>query len=231
MANNMHELTLRWVEFGEIRTQTIWDRQPSKNSGMVRIGRDPTRCDIVLLHPTVSGLHVEIFYYRKRNYFYLRNLRHSNPPKVDGKRLYEGEVILNEGSIIYLGKVKLKVIAIDPIVSSNLLLSEALIDRERNNGSPMPKQRVTKQKIAGIEKRLVRRSSYGDAIHYGLAEPKRLMCKSERRLLQTYGLECPQCHKISPLKLMEFGCPWCGASLAEAKRIEIIQNQSFEEKL
>ena len=196
----MHELTLRWLEAGEVRTQTIWDQQPSKNPGRVRLGRDPTRCDIVLLHPTVSGLHVEIFYHRKRNYFYLRNLRHTNPPKVDGTRLYEGEVMLREGSIIFLGQVKVKVIAIDPIVSASLLLSQTLAG-DGKSLSPVPEGG-----LAVGEKRERRRFSYGDAGRVS-------------RLLPAYGLECHQCQKISPPKLLEFGCPWCGASLTQAKRV------------
>lgn len=114
LAIAMHELTLKWIEAGEFRTQTIWDKQPSKHPGTVRIGRDPTRCDIVLLHPTVSGLHVEIFYDPQKHHFYLRNLRSSNPSKVDGQILVQGEVMLTPGSLICLGQIKLKVIAIDP---------------------------------------------------------------------------------------------------------------------
>lgn len=197
----MHELTLRWLEAGEVRTQTIWDQQPSKNPGRVRLGRDPTRCDIVLLHPTVSGLHVEIFYHRKRNYFYLRNLRKTNPPKVDGKRLYEGELVLREGSIIYLGQVKVKVIAIDPIVAANLLLSDTAA-ADGKSVSPVPEESV----VVG-ERRERRRLSYYD--------------EGRDRLLPAYGLECPQCQKVSPPKLLKFGCPWCGASLTEAKRVQM----------
>ena len=58
----MNSLTLQWHDAGEEKTQIVYEQQPSKNPGTVRIGRDPKRCDIVLSHPTVSGLHVEIFF-------------------------------------------------------------------------------------------------------------------------------------------------------------------------
>lgn len=52
----MNELTLEWLEAGRNHTQKIYEQQPSKNPGTVRIGRDSAQCDIVLSHPTVSGL-------------------------------------------------------------------------------------------------------------------------------------------------------------------------------
>lgn len=108
----MHELTLTWTENRQVRTQTIRDQQPSKNPGTVRIGRDPARCDIVLTEPTVSGLHVEIFFNPQQKCFYLRNLRHTNPPMVDGKNIIQGEVPLREGSVIYLGQMGIKVLGV-----------------------------------------------------------------------------------------------------------------------
>lgn len=133
----MHELTLKWIEAGEIRTQTLWDKQPSKYPGTVRIGRDPTRCDIVLLHPTVSGLHVEIFYDPQKSHFYLRNLRPSNPSKVDGQILAQGETMLTPGSIICLGQVKLKVIAIDPRFPQTIAFSTPEDDSESSLSQPL----------------------------------------------------------------------------------------------
>lgn len=180
----MHELTLMWVEAGEVRAQTIWENQPSKNPGTVRIGRDPTRCDIVLLHPTVSGLHVEIFYSNNQNNFYLRNLRPTNPPRVNGQKLLQGEAILNEGSMIGLGQVKLKAIAIDPKIARTVLMS------------PNSSIENTVVEINGPIRR-----------------------RPPRKPLPTYGLECPNCKKVSPHKLLDFGCPWCGTSLASATSV------------
>jgi FHA domain len=108
----MNALTLQWHEAGITRTKQIYAQQPSKNPGTCRIGRDPLRCDIVLTHPTVSGLHIEIFFDPQKQRFYIRNLREPNPPQVDGKPLVKGEMTLSEGSIIYLGQQPLQVTAI-----------------------------------------------------------------------------------------------------------------------
>lgn len=108
----MSELILEWQESDRIKTQAIRDRQASKNPGTVRIGRDPLRCDILLSDPTVSGLHVEIFFNPHPTGFILRGLRPSNPPIIDGRSLPAGEVLLNPGSTIQLGAMVLKVVAI-----------------------------------------------------------------------------------------------------------------------
>lgn len=103
----MNQLTLKWTEAGQSRTQTLNDQ---KN---YRVGRDPTRCDIVLSHPTVSGLHIEIFFDPGNHKFYLKNLRETNPPIINNQKLISGEVILNSGNNIQLGQQELEVIAID----------------------------------------------------------------------------------------------------------------------
>ena len=108
----MNQLTLEWVEAGQIKTQTITDQHLTKNSGTTRIGRDPTRCDVVVQHPTVSGLHVEIFFDGQRHNFFLRNLRDTNPAVVNRQKLVKGEVILQQGMSFYLGQIELKVRAI-----------------------------------------------------------------------------------------------------------------------
>ena len=113
----MPSLTLEWTEAGQLITQTIEGKQASRNPGTIRIGRDRTRCDLVLSNPTVSGLHVEIFFNDQANIFYLRNLRDSNPPLVDGIILNQGEAVLNLGSQIQLGQVQLKVVSLSVDVS------------------------------------------------------------------------------------------------------------------
>ncbi|MBF2064315.1 MAG: protein kinase [Calothrix sp. C42_A2020_038] len=120
----LHELTLEWYENGEIRTCTIEENQNSKNPGRIRIGRDPQVCDIVIPDVSVSGLHVEIFFSTAKQKFYLRNLRQQNPPIVDGKLLLAGEMHLNAGSSLRLGRQKFKVSTIDikqvPIAYSSI---------------------------------------------------------------------------------------------------------------
>ncbi|MBN3898703.1 MAG: FHA domain-containing protein [Nostoc sp. NOS(2021)] len=108
----MNALTLQWHDAGQDKTQNIYEQQPSQNHGTVRIGRDPLRCDIVLSHPTVSGLHVEIFFHHQQQHFYIRNLRSQNPPVVDGRQLVQGEMPLTEGTNISLGQIKLNVTSI-----------------------------------------------------------------------------------------------------------------------
>ncbi|MDF0554367.1 FHA domain-containing protein [Kamptonema sp. UHCC 0994] len=113
----MYSITLEWTEAGQLITYTIHGKQASKNLGTVRIGRDRTRCDLVVSDPTVSGLHVEIFFNDQENVFYLRNLRDSNPPLVDGRIVNQGEVVLVAGSYIYLGQVEMKVVSVSVDIS------------------------------------------------------------------------------------------------------------------
>ncbi|MDJ0676032.1 MAG: FHA domain-containing protein, partial [Calothrix sp. MO_167.B42] len=102
-TTSLHELTLEWVQDEEIKMRKILEHQHSKNPGKIRIGRDPEQCDIVLLEPTISGLHVEIFFHPQKQKFYLRNLRQKNPPILDGQLLLAGEMPLTTGSSLRLG--------------------------------------------------------------------------------------------------------------------------------
>ncbi|MBW4671858.1 MAG: protein kinase [Cyanomargarita calcarea GSE-NOS-MK-12-04C] len=108
-TTSLHELTLEWVEAGQIVTRAILEKQQSNNFGGVRIGRDPETCDIVLSEATVSALHAEIFFNSQIKRFYLRNLRQRNPPIVDGQMLLAGEMPLAIGSNLRLGQQRLKV--------------------------------------------------------------------------------------------------------------------------
>lgn len=112
-TNILHELSLEWEENGQLKNRKILEKQQSKNpSRGVRIGRDPQVCDIVLPDPTVSALHIEIFFHQEKQTFYLRNLRQRNPPIVDGQLLLAGEMPLSVGSSIRLGQQNFKVSAI-----------------------------------------------------------------------------------------------------------------------
>jgi hypothetical protein len=108
----MHKLTLEWHEAGQLRRETIHHEQRSKYPGTVRLGRDPVRCDLVFSDPTVSGLHVEIFFNPSTQAFALRNLRPTNPPLVDGQPISQEETPLSQGSTIYLGQLALTVAAV-----------------------------------------------------------------------------------------------------------------------
>ncbi|OCR02823.1 peptide-binding protein [Oscillatoriales cyanobacterium USR001] len=105
-------LTLQWIEAGQEKNQTIQGMEANKNPGTLRIGRDRTRCDLVLSDLTVSGLHIEIFFNDRIQLFYIRNLRDTNPPLINGKILHQGEIVLNSGTQIQLGQVEIKVIQV-----------------------------------------------------------------------------------------------------------------------
>lgn len=174
----MNEITLEWQEEGRNRRETIHDQQRSTYPGVVRLGRDPTRCDLLLSDPTVSGLHVEIFFDAGRHSFALRNLRYTNPPMVDGRQIPDGEALLSQGSTIYLGQVKLKVVAISLGVFNNGIPPTLLMP-------PLP--------LA--------------AAHQPNPDPV------------YYGLQCPHCDRISPYDRLDWGCQWCGTSLAAAASV------------
>ena len=111
----MKEIILSWNNKSSFESKTIRPDQPSKKPGKVRIGRDPSECDIVLPSAsqedlTVSKLHVEIYFDGRSDRFYLRNLKgEKNPPKVYGHTIHEEPAALNKDGIIYLGKRELKV--------------------------------------------------------------------------------------------------------------------------
>ncbi|MBR8832654.1 MAG: protein kinase [Stigonema ocellatum SAG 48.90 = DSM 106950] len=111
-TTTLYDLTLEWLEAGEVKIRKILEKQQSKNPGKIRLGRDPLACDIVVPDPTVSGLHVEIFFHSQKHRFYLRNLRQKNPPIVDGRLLLAGEMPLSIGSCLRLGQQDFKVSAI-----------------------------------------------------------------------------------------------------------------------
>lgn len=177
----MSELTLEWREAGQLKHYTISDQQPGKFRAGICIGRDPARCDLVLSHPTVSGLHVEIVGDRARNGFYLRNLRETNPPKINGQPLTQAEAMLSQGSTIHLGQLELQVTQL--LITYDIPPTVLLFDAE----SPaVPESEPTASTLPASG-----------------ANPY-------------YGLMCPRCQQVSAYDRLNFGCPWCGSSLATA---------------
>lgn len=202
----MNELTIEWQETGHTRRQIIRDQQLSKNTGTVRLGRDPLRCDIVLTHPTVSGLHVEIFFNPYIRQFFLRNLRQSNPPWVNGNRLTVYEVILREGTIFNLGETQIKVtaIAIEPSPVPPTLLISTLPTANANQALQGQNQNQYPPYLSPLQPALPPASN------------------------QTYGLQCPnvKCGRVSPYEQLDLGCPWCGTSLAAAASVLMTPSHS-----
>lgn len=108
----MKELTLVWIESGQSRSFKISQSSSRQNPVHIRIGRDPSRCELVLSDPTVSGLHIEIFFDPLADQFCVRNLRTVNPPQIDGHSLISGEMPLQSGSQLMLGQQSLQVMSI-----------------------------------------------------------------------------------------------------------------------
>jgi eukaryotic-like serine/threonine-protein kinase len=107
------ELTLEWMEAGQTQRRVIRPNQPSRSPGVVRIGRDPAQCDIVLTDVTVSGLHVEVLFDPQQKRFVVRNLRQNNLPLVDGKALADGTWSLTQGTMLRLGQTDLRVVSLE----------------------------------------------------------------------------------------------------------------------
>lgn len=192
----MNSLTLQWydAELLKIQVRTIYPKQSSKNVGTFRIGRDPLRCDLVLANPTVSGLHVEIFFDSHHLGFFIRNLRQSNPPLVDGKQLFEEILPLFEGSTIYLGQQELKVTAVSITKVSSVpptVLSPPPVPNSQPVTPPLP----------------IKSQPKTQPTHHHHSAPNQQ---------PLYGLQCPKCARVSSLEHLQVGCPWCGTSLAAA---------------
>lgn len=179
----MNEITLEWQEAGRIRRETIRDQQRSTYPGVVRLGRDPTRCDLVLSDPTVSGLHVEIFFNTQQRSFAVRNLRDTNPPMVDGRQILKGEAFLSQGSTIYLGQLELNVVAVSLDVFNNGIPATILMPPLPLAAANQPNPNVA-----------------------------------------SFGLQCPHCARISPYDRLDWGCQWCGTSLAAAASVLMTPN-------
>ncbi|MBD2363074.1 FHA domain-containing protein [Anabaena minutissima FACHB-250] len=209
----MNALTLQWHDAGQNKTQQIYEQQPSKNPGTVRIGRDPLQCDIVLTNPTVSGLHIEVFFNTQQQNFYIRNLRSQNPPLIDGQQLIQGERLLNQGSIIYLGQVQLQVTAVNINTIAATILAPPQPQAHQNRQFTPPVQQKppvhqNRQVTAPLQQQppVPQQQPVTPHIHNHPATPAQ----------GNYGLECPRCHKVSRIENLQVGCPWCGTSLAAA---------------
>ncbi|MBD2354336.1 FHA domain-containing protein [Tolypothrix sp. FACHB-123] len=206
----MNALTLQWHDAGQDRTQNIYEQQPSKNPGTVRIGRDPLRCDIVVSNPTVSGLHVEIFFNSQQQNFYIRNLRSQNPPLVDRQQLVQGELPLREGSTIQLGQMLVKVIAVAINNIPATILTPPAAPPIPPIGTTQPTKNLLNQQP--INPQLPIQPRYHQ--HPPVSPTPQ----------GVYGLECPKCHKVSPPENLQVGCPWCGTSLAAAVSVLVAPN-------
>ncbi|WP_315789406.1 FHA domain-containing protein [Fischerella sp. JS2] len=220
----MNALTLQWQDAGQIKTQKIHEKQPSKNPGTIRIGRDPVRCDIVLSHPTVSGLHVEIFFNAQQQRFLMKNLREQNPPLVDGQKLVQGEIPLSEGSIIYLGQQLLKVTEVS--VPGGSTVPPTILtppQPQATNPPPVPVaqpqvhpnyHQPTPQQQPQVHPNYHQPTPQVAAHHHH--HPVTPGVQQQAQPQGVYGLQCPRCKKLSSYKDLLLGCQHCGHSLQDA---------------
>jgi predicted component of type VI protein secretion system len=199
----MNQLTLEWVEAGQVKTKTISDQQSSKHPGTFRIGRDPAKCDLVMTHPTVSKLHVEIFFIAEQRAFYLRNLRETNPPLVDQKRLTHGVMSLHQGATIVLGdlEIRVKTVRVLPTLAPTFVTPQ----------HPIAAQHPIAVQHPIAAQHPIQASS--QAAFQPVASPSATL---------PYGLECPKCHHVSSYEHLETGCAWCGTSLAAAQSVLLV---------
>ncbi|MEN9207045.1 MAG: PrsW family glutamic-type intramembrane protease [Gloeomargarita sp. GMQP_bins_120] len=102
-------IVLEWQEEGRQHRRQIPLSDPTV---VIRLGRDPSQCDVVFTDPTVSGLQAEMTTDGRR--VFLRCLRVSNPPWVDGQRLGSTPVPLRNGSVIRLGRTVVQVTLVGP---------------------------------------------------------------------------------------------------------------------
>ncbi len=235
----MHELILAWTEEGIVKSEKIQAQQPSKYPGVVRIGRDPNQCDIIITHPTVSGLHIEIFFHPRQQNFYLRNLRPSNPPVVDRKNVMTEEVPLIEGSRIYLGQIELKVISISGVVkkipATIVNPHQPSVILEVNQPKKVMEIEIDQHRLSGMVAEIVN-TDYFQGLQQ-LASKNRNKShasKSENSETNTnhlelteispktsptidvgniYGSMCLNCHNIVPYQ-RDLWCIRCGHSMA-----------------
>lgn len=114
----MPSLTLEILQGDEPRS-VIYNTEQTKNNKTFRIGRNADDCDLVLKDRKVSRLHAEIFFKEAEASFYLQNLTAKrtdakpNPIWVNSNPITNGEIALSVSTQIKLGKVLLKVIAIN----------------------------------------------------------------------------------------------------------------------
>jgi pSer/pThr/pTyr-binding forkhead associated (FHA) protein len=101
-------LTLTWRELGKQQIHTISSESIDGDPIRVTLGRDRSRCDLVFIDQTVSGLNAEIYFDDDLEAFYIRNLRPINPPFVNDQKVVSS-TRLASGMLLSLGKVAITI--------------------------------------------------------------------------------------------------------------------------
>ncbi len=129
----MHKIIFEWMEGNQTRSQTISSDEQTIIAKKIRIGRDPSLCDVVVKDSTnkVSRLHAEIYFNQKLDSFCVRNAtwNQTNPNivLVDEILVTEEEKPIHSGSILKLRDIPLKIAEIQLNPSTVI-----------NNPSPQP---------------------------------------------------------------------------------------------
>ncbi|TVQ16686.1 MAG: FHA domain-containing protein [Leptolyngbya sp. DLM2.Bin15] len=147
----MNRLTLEWVEHEQRKSFTVTDQMLTKQVGRVRLGRDPSRCDLVLSHPTVSGLHVELFYDPLRSAFYVHSLRPSNPPLLNHRPVLEEEQPLTEGDRLCLGLVEIHIGTIVLETVAPTIVTTPVVEHSGDTTLPLKPSKPTAPSAYGLK--------------------------------------------------------------------------------
>ncbi|BAZ38987.1 tetratricopeptide TPR_2 [Calothrix sp. NIES-4101] len=105
MSSTISKITLEWQEENQNRSCTISSEQQTKVPGIIRIGRDPAQCDIIIQDPTnkVSRLHAEIIFHSSNSSFYIRNAtKNQGQPNiilVNENPIQEEEILASHSQI------------------------------------------------------------------------------------------------------------------------------------
>ncbi len=218
----MYELTLTQINVQGLSAKT-YRCTLHQITDVVRVGRDPQHCDLVLTEPTVSRTHIEIFFKPNWQRFYVRNLQPKNPPLINGGLLIEGEAALSLDSVIQLGQLELKLTQIQLIGAAGSV---------NPSGQPIHQQSFSLEatglppsQFLGVHQAIGRVAESAIAPHIPSASPvfsTPQIPSTPPSSSSSYGLECPKCQSIHPLGLRNSACPSCGHFLADAESILVM---------
>jgi hypothetical protein len=101
-------LTLTWNDRGQQKNYTIYSQNDNGVAGRVKLGRNPSQCDLLFADRTVSGVNAEIYFDCQLQKFLLSNLRAINPPFLDRQKVVS-TTDLHSGVVLYLGRVPIAI--------------------------------------------------------------------------------------------------------------------------
>ncbi|NJR17179.1 MAG: FHA domain-containing protein [Calothrix sp. CSU_2_0] len=126
----MHKITLEWQEDNQNVSRTISSEYQTKTPRVIRIGRDPSQCDVIIQDSTnrVSRLHAEIFFNLDENSFYIRNVTlnqgQPNVILINNQPVVEDEILAINNEI-KLRDFPIKIVNIEVEQSTNLFINNS----------------------------------------------------------------------------------------------------------